>query len=264
MLGALFGAAGSIAGSLLGKKSQDKQAKQNLQAQKEFAQHGIRWKVADAKAAGLHPLAALGTQTASYTPVSVGDTYSNLGSAGQDIGRAIDSTRTHGERQESNGILGKLAVERATLENDLIRSQINKNNQAGTPPARPSLDARYLNLEGQGDGAKLIEQKPMEQTPTDPGRPGQEPGAVVDIGWSRHPNGRYYPMPSKDAKERMEDQFIPQTMWALRNFTPGTDLGVPFKAPPGKYWTGDRYSGYYLSEGGLSGLRHRRRYRYGR
>ena len=40
----------------------------NYEQQKEFAQHGIRWKVEDAKAAGLHPLHALGGSTASYSP----------------------------------------------------------------------------------------------------------------------------------------------------------------------------------------------------
>lgn len=269
MLGAIIGAAGSALGSLLGKgaadkanKTQAKMAAQNIAMQKEFAQHGVRWKVEDAKRAGLHPLAALGIQPASFSPVSVGThtaDYSGIGTAGQEIGRAIDAKRTHGERQEANGILSRLAVERAGLENDLLRSQIAKANQAGTPPALPSLDQRYLNVEGQGDGAKLIEQKPMEQTPSDPRQAGQEPGAVVDVGWSRHPNGRYYPVPSQDMKQRMEDQMVPQAMWSLRNFTPGSYLPPPFPAPPGQHWAGNRYTGYYLEKGGLAGLRARRR-----
>ena len=40
----------------------------NAALQREFAQSGIQWKVADAKKAGLHPLAALGAQTASASP----------------------------------------------------------------------------------------------------------------------------------------------------------------------------------------------------
>lgn len=44
-------------------------AAQNRALQKEFAQNSIQWKVNDAKQAGLHPLAAIGAQGTSYTPV---------------------------------------------------------------------------------------------------------------------------------------------------------------------------------------------------
>jgi hypothetical protein len=39
----------------------------NIALQREFAQKSIQWKTADAKAAGLHPLAALGAQTNTPT-----------------------------------------------------------------------------------------------------------------------------------------------------------------------------------------------------
>ena len=45
----------------------------NYAHQKEFAQNGIRWKVEDAKAAGIHPLFALGAQGATFSPISVGE-----------------------------------------------------------------------------------------------------------------------------------------------------------------------------------------------
>lgn len=98
LLGALGGIAGSVIGGLFGKD----QADANRDAQKEFAQHGIRWKVADAKAAGIHPLYALGAQTHSFTPVGAGDYVGALGAAGQDIGRAIDATRTERERKQAS------------------------------------------------------------------------------------------------------------------------------------------------------------------
>ena len=63
--GAIGSIGGAVLGGLFGKKSSDKQSR----FQKEFAQHGLRWKVEDAKAAGLHPLAAIGAQGAQYNPV---------------------------------------------------------------------------------------------------------------------------------------------------------------------------------------------------
>ena len=63
--GAIGNIGGALLGGIFGKKSADKESR----FQKEFAQHGIRWKVADAKEAGLHPLAAIGAQGAQYNPV---------------------------------------------------------------------------------------------------------------------------------------------------------------------------------------------------
>lgn len=40
----------------------------NLAAQKEFAQHGVSWKIADAKAAGLHPLFGAGLTGSTFSP----------------------------------------------------------------------------------------------------------------------------------------------------------------------------------------------------
>lgn len=77
----------------------------NEALQREFAQHGIRWRVEDAKAAGLHPLYALGGAGASYSPsaisVGVGDAGGvgrGVAAAGQEIGRAMSATLTAEER----------------------------------------------------------------------------------------------------------------------------------------------------------------------
>lgn len=45
-------------------------AREQMALQKEFAQKGIQWRVDDAKAAGLHPIYALGGSAANYSPVS--------------------------------------------------------------------------------------------------------------------------------------------------------------------------------------------------
>lgn len=49
----------------------DAQRMQNYEMQREFAQNGIRWKVADAQAAGLHPLYALGGGGAAFAPSGI-------------------------------------------------------------------------------------------------------------------------------------------------------------------------------------------------
>lgn len=146
-----IGSIAGVAGSLLGGKQASNAASSNNQLnyehQKEFAQHGIRWKAADAKAAGLHPLAAIGGTGASYTPSSsvVGD--SGYGSAanylgdaassfidGQNTKRAQNATATQHERE-----LADLALERAKLQNRHLEALITSEwaSTMGQPHSPP-------------------------------------------------------------------------------------------------------------------------------
>lgn len=135
MLGDILGAIGGVASSFISANSASKQ----MDMQKKFAQKGIQWRVADATKAGIHPLYALGANTTSYSPVSVGTP--DLGAMGQGIGDAIDRVSTSGERAGS-AALERLALERAGLENDLLRANIARTRvgtvREATPPA-PNL-----------------------------------------------------------------------------------------------------------------------------
>lgn len=170
MLGALIGAASSIAGGLLGNKAQEKANKQaeanalrQEALQKEFAQSGIQWKVKDAEAAGVHPLFALGANTTSYQPTSVGGgaaDFSFLGDAGQNIGRAIDATRSTPASAMALQ-LGKIQLEGAQLDNDLKRTQLMsalRVNGIGAHPPLPGANDVYP-LPGQS-GSGIISSVP--------------------------------------------------------------------------------------------------------
>lgn len=133
ILGAIGGIAGSVIDAISGDSAADKQA----QLQKEFAKNGIRWKVADAEAAGIHPLYALGAQTASYSPVSVGGT--DFANAGQNLGTAIQAMTT--PKEKADGYLKTvqgLTLQKMGLENDLLASQIRMLNQPGRGPGMPA------------------------------------------------------------------------------------------------------------------------------
>lgn len=178
ILGALAGIGGTIADALFGAS----QARQNIQLQKDFAQKGIQWRVADAKAAGIHPLYALGANTTSFSPVPVG---SNFGQAGQDIGRAVEAAGTPQTRA-----VGQLALERASLENDLLRAQIASERarlvgQVGPPVPDPRYPPDLFNppVSPSHDQAVLM-------TPPAPMVPQPRSLAIggapwmVDPGWS--------------------------------------------------------------------------------
>lgn len=135
MLGPILGAVGGIVNAITGSNA----AKRQEDLQKDFAQKGIRWKVADAKAAGVHPLYALGANTVSYSPVTAGGPdLSFLGEMGANIDRARMAT-SDGNFRSAGGAVEALALERAGLENELLRSQIRRiNTPAMVGPAMPS------------------------------------------------------------------------------------------------------------------------------
>lgn len=171
--GALIGGASSLIGgavkAITGKQSGDRE----YERQKEFAQNGLRWKVEDAKAAGIHPIFAVGANTATYSPQAAVGSDFGLSDFGQNIGRAIEAKQTHEERmagQRLNNMVGQaqaryyeaaannqqaqadLAGQRAVSEalndisgrgflGDLELSGRNRlRTQPGQPPVMPTTD----------------------------------------------------------------------------------------------------------------------------
>lgn len=226
-IGDVAGGVGSVMGLFGGGSGRDYTGQlisQNAALQREFAQNGIRWKVEDAKAAGVHPLFALGAPTMSFNPAQVfpsdeSSLSSRLSIAGQDISRAVDSTRTKSERIGSR--MEALALERGELQNELLRSQIARLNQQSGPPS-PSVASL-----SRGSGTGLIEEKPLERSASFSGAPHTEAGAVNDLGFARTRTG-LAPVPSSDVKQRIEDNLIPELMWSLRNnVLPNLGMGTP-------------------------------------
>lgn len=127
LIGAAIGGISSIVGGAMQSAATRDANQKNYEAQKEFAKEGLRWKVEDAKKAGIHPVYAVGAPTQSFSPSFVGDTAmgQSMASAGQDIGRAVATTATGPERQYQ-AQMASLALDRASLENELLRTQIRR------------------------------------------------------------------------------------------------------------------------------------------
>lgn len=156
---AILEAIGSIVGGLFGQSSAEKAAEKQAQLQREFAKNGIRWKVEDAKAAGIHPLYALGASGASYAPVSVGGP--DWGSMGANIGRAMDVGRSNSERSSAfETTVQNLTLQKMGLENDLLASQIRTINQPGHPPSRGDVSIATPGSMTGGGGDVRIEVNP--------------------------------------------------------------------------------------------------------
>lgn len=165
---AIIAAGAALAGSLLSNRAQNKavesqeeQASANRDLQREFAQMGVRWRVADAKAAGINPLAALGMNATSYTPSEVSyPTDSPIGegirSMGQDISRAWASQASTEEKELARL---KVQVEQEKLngmrlDNMGKLTELNKLDQPSMPVGPAGTNASMADkfgLVGQGN-----------------------------------------------------------------------------------------------------------------
>lgn len=136
-------------------KLQDKTSNQEYERQKEFAQMGIGWKVADAKAAGLHPLYALGAMPANYSPAMIQSPVEpssgigeSMAEAGQSISRAMMATQTNDEKR-----MAQMAMEahianmaESDMRRQVLESERDRNYQEmmrGITADIPSVTPMY-------------------------------------------------------------------------------------------------------------------------
>lgn len=193
---------------------------QDAELQREFARNSIRWRVEDAQAAGIHPLAALGASGYNASPSAVGvppyDYTSPMREMGQNISRAINATLPREER-----MLNQLRIQRELAEIDLLKAQTT-NIMRPQGPAFPSNGDDPM-LVGQGNYTKglglndgTVIDTPFKRVVSDPKAPHKQAGAFPDTAITRTKDG-YAVVPSKDVKEAIEDSPM-EYQWLFRNF----------------------------------------------
>lgn len=242
-----IGAASSLLGGLFDQRTSNRQANQQAAFQREFAQHGVRWRVADAEAAGIHPLYAMGASVPTYSPVRAGAHMGRgIAAAGQDISRAI-AAHHRPEPTPYEQIIQGQTIANNQLKNDLLRAQIRKMNSAERGPGIP--------IEGYDDGSnpfasgdvklkvklpKRVNVSPVELQAAEEGSPAKAAGVVTDFQYVRTADGGLAVVPSRDVKERIEDMIIPEMQWAYRNLARQGQFHKPdpkrFPPKPGYKW----------------------------
>lgn len=223
----IWSAIGSILGGPVGESlgagyDSYSSEKSNYKSQKEFAQNAISWRVADAKRAGIHPLAALGNMGVAYQPFSVG------GGEGQDVSRALMANMDARERREA-GLLEMerlrrrdamdaethgLSMERGRLENELLRSQIARANSGQVGPGYPV----------GASPAGSVNRVPSRVVVGSSGAPERQPGSITEYQFSELGGGRYGVVPSEQMKERIEDSPMEWQWWFRNNLFPPDDV----------------------------------------
>lgn len=244
MLGALIGAGASLAGAAINKQNAEKQSA----LQEKFARTGIQWKVEDAAKAGISKLYALGANTTSYSPVSVGGIGGGIADAGQSIGRAVSAT------QSPLGRAGVLATEIAQtqleglkVDNDIKReellSKLATRTQAGQPPAVLDSETTPV-VPGQGNSAIKLQKRlsPAGEYPH------KSFGVSPEVDMYRTKFG-FSPEVPEALGEAQESQPMAAAQWFMRNkMMPALSDAYktfPYPPPEGSYWQFNPVLGEY-------------------
>lgn len=215
--------AGSLAGGTLsalgGAYSANKSAQTanninilNYKQAKEFAQNQIQWKVADAKAAGLHPLAALGVSPYAAPASAVGGDTSGLGQGlsemGQNLSRSIDAMQSREDRIREQ-------EKQDALQNLKLKLELDKfaNDQAETK-SRIALNSAREALT-KTETANAVKSASVRAQPRIPSKPriqaspdGSERHPYKDYAWFVDRRGNKYMTTSKDRAEATQNSWI--------------------------------------------------------
>lgn len=238
--GALIGGGASLIGGFLNRDSYNEAAWQNRRMQEDFARNGLRWRIEDAKAAGISPLAALGFNGPTPTAQMVGDTSlgNALGDMGQNIGRAISQTKTEPERKLADlQVKGyELDLQNKEIENQIKMYQLGQLKATG--PSMPGGSSfAFPGLPGQGDATKAaVKVEPAKITASAPGRAAETAGLLPGVSYYSSDHGINEVIP-QDLSEPMEDDPIGKMIWRLNNTIRPfwDDSGKPAKGLPKGY-----------------------------
>lgn len=140
-------------------------AQQQAQFNQDYVKNAMQWRVEDAKKAGVHPMAALGFSSPSYSAVSapsapgyaMGNSIDPL-----EFGQSLNYAATKGKDKQQQADMVNLQVEGLMLDNEYKRAQIDQlkvdtlassiaSDQALTSPGAPTLHPENQHVPGQSD-----------------------------------------------------------------------------------------------------------------
>lgn len=209
---ALIGVGSAVVGGAIGSKSAARANAANLYQQERFAKEGIQWKVADAKAAGISPEYALGASTHSFQPTFTGSRGGDMiAEAGQNVARSVLAAGTKADRELDAAIKAE-TLRGMRIDNDTRATQLSTVNVPGNPPFP---HPRGNVIEGQGNSP--VKDIPLERTGQDRRDRYSEGGSIPSVGWAENGDGGLVPVPSQDIKNRIEDQIVPEAVWAVNH-----------------------------------------------
>lgn len=194
----------NFVGGLINMQNQNKLAKRQEDLQREFAQNSIQWRTADAKKAGIHPVAALGSQGISYNPSYVGG--DNFGGS-----QASVSVSTGGDKE-----IDELNKRLLTAQVRHAEAEATSAEMANLPkPQNDPLNVLLPNANSRGIGL------PTSQT----GMPGQASSiygnkkaeAEEASRFSVNQDGTISVVPTQNIMDYVSEDMLASIEWRLQN-----------------------------------------------
>lgn len=147
-LGNIVSAGSSLLGGLFGDSSADKQNKMQM----DLAKNSIKYRVEDAKNAGIHPLYALGAQGLNANTVS-----SPMGQAVADAGTAISRGISNSYEKELKtknleNIQADIDLKRAQATGFIAEAKRASNIAQSKPAGRTAPIAKYIQVRDPRNG----------------------------------------------------------------------------------------------------------------
>jgi len=260
MLGEIIGAAANLVGGIMGGQAAKANMQKQLDYQASWNKHRIATTVRDAKDAGVSPLFALGANTPSFAPVSVGDTsgMSGLGEMGQSIGRALDANQPQSLKGTTvlQTAAAQAQIEGIKLDNEIKRTRLASDLATLQPTlSRPGLPdaAMPTIIDGQGNSGFNVPPGIKVQKTISPATAytggSAEAGVTPDVSYTKSTVG-HVPMVPTQVGEALESQPLGAAQWAIRNqimpmFSPDR-FNPPYKAKSNEYWTYNPITGEYI------------------
>lgn len=193
----------NFVGGLLNMSNQNKLAERQENLQREFAQNSIQWRVNDAKKAGIHPVAALGSQGISYNPSYVG---------GDNFGGSQASISFGGDKE-----LDELNKRLLTAQVRQAEAEATSAEMANIP--KPQNTGGVLFGASQTKGA-LTNQTGVGHSASPTSMPGQasvNPYGVAEVNnavnFTKNTDGSLSLMPSQDVQDLVSESFLERLRW---------------------------------------------------
>lgn len=200
-----------------------RRSRENQLRKEDMERNSLTSRMEEARKAGLHPLVGLGV-----SPAGSSGSYSSYESSRSDA-PGTDIVRGFSRAAEAWGSREERELQKKSIMLDLEGKELDNQYKASqlrlieTPsPAIPEWNDAGSPMPGQGESRTKM--RPSEIIASQSGDPASQAGAITDYGYAKTSQGGLTIVPSQDVKERIEDQFIPEMSWSVRN--------TYFKDPP--------------------------------
>lgn len=217
-LGSVASGLGSIAGGLMGN---DDNSMQLAQMQRHMYRRSVRWRVGDAKAAGIHPLIAMGVNPATLPAMDTrGKSGPNYAAIGQGVSRALNAANTAKENELAQEQIKSIKLENNLKEIEVAEKALEFRNLNKNPAPSFNEDNIYVGqnikngrLHSSNSNSDILGIGSTGEFVTRPSVPLSSSHGVISgtqpfVQYSEDDQGRFWKVPSQQIQEAMSEGSI--------------------------------------------------------